>query len=123
MSSSAAHPSLENLLRSIRIAAGRREIIVGAGVFIDGTRPDVQAAFPLYPRSSRAGWGFMVLTNMLPSQGNGVFVFHAYATDRDGHIQLLGTRTLTCDNAHATTPFGTIDTPGQGDTACWRVCT
>ena len=96
---------------------GAAQIIVGAGVFIDGTRPDVQAAFPLYPRSSRAGWGFMVLTNMLPSQGNGVFVFHAYAMDRDGHVLLLGTRTLTCDNAHATTPFGTIDTPGQGDTA------
>jgi hypothetical protein len=96
---------------------GAAQIIVGAGVFIDGTRPDVQAAFPLYPRSSRAGWGFMVLTNMLPAQGNGVFVFHAYATDRDGHIQLLGSRTLTCDNANSTTPFGTIDTPGQGDTA------
>ena len=23
---------------------------------------------------------------------------------------------MTCDNAHATAPFGTIDTPGQGET-------
>jgi hypothetical protein len=29
----------------------------------------------------------------------------------------LGTRTIVVDNAHATKPFGTIDTPGQGGTA------
>ena len=71
-------------------------------MFIDGARPDVQAAFPTYPRNNRGGWGFMVLTNMLPTQGNGTFVFHVYARDRDGHVALLGTRTMTCDNAHAT---------------------
>ena len=27
---------------------------------------------------------------------------------------LLGTNTITCDNAHATKPFGTIDFPSQG---------
>jgi len=96
---------------------GAAQIFVGSGLFIDGTRPDVQAAFSTYPRNSRGGWGFMVLTNMLPSQGNGVFVFYMYAVDREGHVLLLGTRTMTCANANATTPFGTIDTPGQGDTA------
>jgi uncharacterized delta-60 repeat protein len=58
---------------------GAAQIYVGNAVFIDGARPDVLAAFPTYPRSSRAGWGFMVLTNMLPNQGNGTYTFHAYA--------------------------------------------
>jgi hypothetical protein len=31
-------------------------------VFIDSTRPDVQVAFPTYPRNYMGGWGFMVLT-------------------------------------------------------------
>ena len=39
------------------------------------------------------------------------------AFDRDGHVVVLGTRTMTCANATATLPFGTIDTPAQGDLA------
>jgi len=95
---------------------GAAQIYVGAGVFIDGTRPDVQTAFSNYPRNHSFGWGFMVLTNMLPFQGNGPFLFYFHAVDREGHVVMLGTRTITCDNEHATMPFGTIDTPGQGDT-------
>ena len=96
---------------------GAAQIFVGFAVFIDGARPDVQAAYPTSPVSSRAGWGFMVLTNMLPSQGNGTYQFHMYAQDRDGHTTLLGTRTMTCANASATKPFGAIDTPTQGGVA------
>ena len=95
---------------------GAAQIFVGNGVFIEGARPDVQAAYPMYPRSNAGGWGFMLLTNMLPNQGNGAFVFSVYGHDREGHVVLLGTRTMTCDNAHATAPFGAIDTPGQGET-------
>jgi hypothetical protein len=95
---------------------GNAQIFVGSGVFIDGSRPDVQVAFPTFPQSSRGGWGFMVLTNTLPAQGNGTFVFSTYAHDLDGHVTLLGTRTMACDNAHATLPFGSIDTPNQGET-------
>jgi Tol biopolymer transport system component len=95
---------------------GAAEIFIGFAVFIDGARPDVAAAFPSYPFFTRAGWGFMVLTNMLPSQGNGTYTFRARAFDRDGHAFLLGTRTMTCANASATLPFGTLDTPLQGDT-------
>ena len=58
----------------------------------------------------------MVLTNMLPNQGNGTYVFTIYARDREGQVTLLGTRTMTCSNATATLPFGTIDTPAQGET-------
>ncbi len=96
--------------------AGNAQIFVGGGVFIEGARPDVQTAAPSYPRSYQAGWGFMVLTNLLPNQGNGVFLFHVYAVDREGQFRVLGSRTLTCDNANGIVPFGTIDTPGQGDT-------
>ena len=93
---------------------GSPQVFLGPGVFIDGARPDVHAAYPNYPLSSRAGWGFMVLTNMLPGQGNGKYQFWVYARDREGGTKVLGARTITCDNAHALKPFGTIDTPLQG---------
>ncbi len=99
---------------------GARQIFLGNAVFIEGARPDVQAAFPWYPRNDRAGWGFMVLTNMLPNQGNGTYRFSVYAIDPNGMAALLGERTLACDNAHATLPFGAIDTPAQGETISGR---
>ena len=96
---------------------GTAQIFLGTAVFIDGARPDVQATFPGFPLNSRGGWGFMVLTNTLPNVGNGTFVFFFYAQDREGQSVLLGTRTMACDNAHATLPFGAIDTPTQGGLA------
>ncbi len=96
---------------------GAAQIFVGFAVFIDGARTDVAGLYPTYPLFTRAGWGFMVLTNMLPNQGNGTYVFYLHAQDRDGHTMLLGTRTLTCANASATKPFGAIDTPTQGGPA------
>lgn len=89
-------------------------VYLGDAVFIDGARPDVEQVFPEYPLNSRAGWGFQVLTNFLPALGNGTFRLHAIATDKEGKTTLLGSKTITCDNAHAHYPFGTIDTPGQG---------
>ena len=96
---------------------GLAQFFVGSGLFIDGARPDVQATYPTYPMASRAGWGFMILTNMLPGGGNGSYQLFVYAHDREGRARLLGNRVITCDNAHATKPFGTIDTPTQGGTA------
>ncbi len=61
-----------------------------------------------------AGWGYLLLTNFLPSQGNGTFTLYAYADDVDGYTTLLGSKTITCTNATATAPFGAIDTPAQG---------
>ena len=58
---------------------GAAQIFVGFAVFIDGARPDVPVAFPTYPVNTKAGWGFMVLTNMLPAQGNGTYVFYMHA--------------------------------------------
>jgi hypothetical protein len=96
---------------------GAAEIFIGFAVTIDGARPDVAAAFPGYPANTFGGWGLMVLTNMLPNQGNGTYVFHAYAQDLSGRATVLGTRTMTCANAQATLPFGAIDTPALGGTA------
>jgi hypothetical protein len=64
----------------------------------------------------------MLLTNFLPSSGgsagpgNGTFNLHALAVNKAGQTIDLGTRTITVDNAHASKPFGTIDTPSQGGT-------
>lgn len=96
--------------------AGNAEIFVGMSVFIEGSRTDVQAGFPTYPRSNNAGWGFLVLTNTLPGQGNGPFTFHIYAHDREARATRIGTRSIVCNNAEAILPFGTIDTPAQGET-------
>ena len=71
--------------RSIRTAPARPRCSSASAVFIDGARPDVQPAFPTYPLATRAGWGFMVLTNMLPDQGNGTYRFMMCAQDREGH--------------------------------------
>ncbi len=64
----------------------------------------------------RAGWGFLILTNMLPNQGTGTFVLHMRAFDIDGQSSALGFRVITAQNSSASEPFGAIDTPGQGET-------
>ena len=89
-------------------------VFVGDATFVTGARPDVAAAHPAYPRSERAGWGYMLLTNMLPHQGNGVFTVYAIAQDSAGGETLLGFRTITARNTGSGVPFGTIDTPVQG---------
>ena len=91
-------------------------VYVGRAVFIRGARPDVQGAYPSIPNNDNAGWGFMVLTNMLPNQGNGTFDLHVFATDFAGLTTNLGTRRIVAANSASTRPFGTIDTPGQGET-------
>jgi hypothetical protein len=93
-------------------------VYIGDAIFIDGARPDVQAANPGVPFNTRAGWGYLMLTNFLPSGGNGTFTLYAYALDADGHTSLLGSKVIGLDNAHATKPFGSIDTPTQGEVVC-----
>ncbi len=90
---------------------------IGSGLFVEGARPDIETIYPGYPGNSTAGWGYMLLTNMLPGHGNGIYRLHAFATDKEGNVVLLGTRIIGCDNANAVKPFGTIDTPSQGGTA------
>jgi parallel beta-helix repeat protein len=92
-------------------------VYIGDGVFVEGARPDVENAFAGYPNNSRAGWGYMLLTNFLPNGGNGTFTLTAVAEDGVGNEVILGTKTIICDNANAVKPFGAIDTPTQGGTA------
>jgi len=92
-------------------------VYIGDAVLVEGARPDVAAAFPEYPNNTRAGWGYMLLTNFLPNGGNGTYQIHAIATDIYSKSTTLGIKTIYCDNAHAVKPFGAIDTPTQGGSA------
>jgi hypothetical protein len=93
------------------------KVYIGDATFVPGARPDVESAYPGYPFANRAGWGYMLLTNFFPpNSGNGTYTLYAYAIDGLNQSTLLGSKTITLDNAHATKPFGTLDTPGQGQT-------
>jgi len=114
---------------------GNSVVYIGDAAFLDGARPDVAAAYPSYPNNTRAGWGYLMLTPMLPhvpnSQpfgGQGVLTLYAIATDQAGNKKLLG-RSFDPNNPGFNTPtqismandtiakpFGAIDTPGQGQT-------
>jgi hypothetical protein len=97
------------------VSSGNGKVFIGNGHPVDGARPDVDATVNA-PFDYQAGFGYMLLTNMLPNQGNGTFRIYAFATDVEGHTTQLGARTIVCDNLHATKPFGSIDTPDQGGT-------
>ncbi len=107
-------------MQSVKIYRGTDasdRVFVGDAMFVEGARPDVAGAYPSYPQNTRAGWGYMLLTNFLPNSGNGTFTLLAYAVDLSGREVLLGQKTIICDNANAVLPFGAIDTPTQGGTA------
>lgn len=91
-------------------------VYVGDALFVDGARTDIVELYPGYPNNNRAGWGYMLLTNLLPGGGNGAFVIHVIATDVTGLSTTLGAKTIYCNNANATKPFGAIDAPKPGET-------
>ena len=90
---------------------------VGDAVFVEGARPDIESAYPTYPMSYKAGWGYMLLSYFLPGGGNGSYTLSAVATDRAGKTTTLGSSTINIDNAGAIKPFGAIDKPEQGGIA------
>src|SRR5439155_13748122 len=97
------------------------KVFIADALFVKGARPDIESADPTTPFNYEAGWGYMLLTNFLPSGssnvgGNGSFTLYAYATDVEGKVALLGNKAITVDNQNGTKPFGTIDTPTQGGT-------
>jgi hypothetical protein len=98
------------------VIGGDGLIYIGLANFVKGARPDIEDAYPTYPSNEQAGWGYMMLTNFLPNGGNGNFVLHAVAVNVSGRTLDLGTKAIHCDNAGRTLPFGTLDTPGQGET-------
>jgi hypothetical protein len=103
------------------LCAGQPEVFIGNATFVDDARTDIQALFPSTPDNYRAGWGYLLLSNFLPNQGNGVVKLYAWASDLDGHVALLGFKTINTDNAAATKPFGAIDTPQQGQAVCGTI--
>jgi hypothetical protein len=90
---------------------------IGEAVLVQGARPDIDEAYKSYPCSYRAGWGYMLLSNYLPNNGNGSYTLVVKAVDKEGNEVNLGSKTIDVDNAGATNPFGAIDTPAQGGTA------
>jgi hypothetical protein len=94
------------------------QVFVGNATSVPGSRPDVQARYPNYAFAKFAGWGYQLLTNVLPNNGNGTFRLHAIAYDAGGNVVEIGApgKIITCTNASAAKPFGTIDTPGAGAT-------
>ena len=104
-----------NIFRNPVAGEGGSLIYLGDAVFVEGARPLMEEAYPDLPLNHRAGWGYMLLTNLLPDQGNGTFKLFAMAVDKEGHQVMLGTRTIAADNANAYKPFGAIDTPAQGE--------
>jgi hypothetical protein len=108
------------LREPVKGEAPGNQIFVGTAVLVSNARPDVESMFPGYPYSYRAGWGYQMLTNFLPNSngsgppGNGTYKIHARVFNKMGVPVDLGTKTITVDNAHASKPFGTIDTPEQG---------
>jgi len=92
-------------------------VYIGDAVFVEGARSDIEDAFPGYPNNNKAGWGYMMLTNFLPGEGNGTFIIVAVATDSSGQQATLGAKTIIVNNAGAVNPFGAIETPTQGGIA------
>ncbi len=114
---------------------GTSVVYIGDAAFLTGARPDVAAAFPRYPNKNRAGWGYLMLTPLLPDASNsapyggqGALTIYAIATDTNGNKTLLGRSSdpaspsyaiptaITMTNAAIAKPFGAIDTPQQGQT-------
>lgn len=110
---------------------GVNAVFVGDAAFVPGARSDVETAFPSYPQNYRGGWGYLMLTNMLPNVprglgygGQGPLSIYAFATDAEGNRRLLGRAyagpgssdptTITMSNETIAKPFGAIDTPAQG---------
>jgi hypothetical protein len=95
---------------------GNGKIFVANAPLVGGARPDIEAQFAGDPQAANAGWGALVFTRGLSSAGDGSYTLYAIAYDTAGRSAILGTTTITVDNAHATEPFGTIDTPSEGAT-------
>ena len=98
-------------------AEGDSLVYIGDGVFVEDARPDVEGLYSAIPNNYKSGWGYMLLTNFFPGQGNGTYTLYAIATDIEGHSISLGSKIINVNNANAVNPFGAIETPLQGGTA------
>jgi len=103
------------LYRNAVAGEGAGPIYLGDATRVRGARPDV-VAYSSSPGVRSAGWGFMILSNVLPNGGNGTFTLYAVAEDVEAHRTLIGQTVVTFDNTNSIRPFGTIDIPMQGGT-------
>ena len=91
-----AQPVAEKPLQLLRYLVSRRGMLTSnvaeAAAFVR-TRPDVAALFPNSPQNTRAGWGYLMLTNFLPGLGNGTFTL----TTSQGAPFQIGTHILSVD--------------------------
>jgi hypothetical protein len=86
-------------------------VFIGEAVFVEGARLDVAQKYPDFPYRTRAGWGYVLLSNVLE---DGPHTFLARARDKQGNEVTLGKKKLIINNANAEIPFGTIDIPAWG---------
>lgn len=91
--------------------SGSNLIYKGDASFVWCSRPDVAQVFPQYPNYMRAGWGYLLQSNLF---SDGSYTFHAIASDSEGNQLTLGTKTITISNSGAGNPFGDIDFPAPG---------
>ena len=99
---------------------GRSLVFIGEAVRVPGARFEGGRN---YPEERSGGWGYLLLTNMLPRitpyqayGGVGHVTLTVIATDLEGHSTVIGERGQELDNDTIAKPFGAIDTPGQGQT-------
>ncbi|HEY3439450.1 MAG TPA: BACON domain-containing protein, partial [Paludibaculum sp.] len=96
------------------------KVYIGVGTFVQDARSDIEGLFPTLPQNRRAGWGYMMLSNVLPNPGgapgNGTYTLEAIAVDREGNSASLGRRVITVNNGASKKPFGALDAPGAGAT-------
>jgi hypothetical protein len=103
------------------LGEGPNMIFLVNATIVPGARPDIAKSFPGYP-CDNCGWGAQILTNELPNAtgegglGNGTFNLHVLVTDNTGQTADLGTTAFSSANSGSVIPFGTIDTPAQGET-------
>jgi hypothetical protein len=116
---------------SCQSVLGHSVVFVGDAAFVPGARPDLEVSHGgAFPQAARAGWGFLLLTSMLPDVdgqashgGRGTLDLYVVATDLENKQTLLGPDEntsgpirLTMANQGIAKPFGALDTPGQGET-------
>ncbi len=97
--------------RRARTSTGKSVVFIGDASFLAGARPDVEALYPCIQLGNRAGWGYLLLTNMLPhvtraGQSHAAVRArsrcYAYRDRVDGNRALLGQKSITLDNDNGT---------------------
>lgn len=89
------------------------EIYIGNAFFVEGARADVEELYPYYPQSSRAGWGYDLISDILP--GDCLYTFLVRARSMSGAEVDLGRRTIHIDNGSSLSPFGDIRVPSPDE--------